>query len=58
MDKTAVPQLHHNCTIDQAWSDKASMVLHESAGRRPNLPAPPRGLEPLTRRLEGGRSIP
>ncbi len=58
MDRTAEPQLHHNCTIKLWRSDKASMKLAEIAGRWPNQEAPPRGLEPLTRRLEGGRSIP
>jgi hypothetical protein len=52
VDRTAIPQLHHNCTIDQGWTEKASLELHETAGRRPNPAAPPRGLEPLTRRLE------
>jgi hypothetical protein len=52
VDRTAVPQLHHNCTIERWCSDKASMKLAKIAGRQPNLGAPPRGLEPLTRRLE------
>ena len=52
VDRTAVPQLHHNCSIERWCSDKASMKLAEIAGRQLSLGAPPAGLEPATRRLE------